>query len=305
MKIYITKINESWIVDRMRKEWYLKNSTISTRFGFRSNVVWMIAPWTWKKIPSKLLEQKKVICTIHHIVPEKFQQLQIEEFKERDKYIDQYHTISNLSKEKLQEYTDKEIKVIPFWANQENWFYIKEKESLRNKFGFTKENFLIGSFQRDTEGIDLKSPKLEKGPDIFFKQVEKLYQSNKNLIVVLTGKRRQYLISKLKKNSIPYRYFEMVSIKELNELYNILNLYIVSSRTEGGPQAIVECGLTKTPIISTNVGYAPMFMSKESIYDEHTFFRSEPNVDFLYNNVKNLTIPKGMEEFKKMFLDVL
>ena len=97
----------------------------------------------------------------------------------------------------------------------------------------------------------------------------------------------------------------MVSIKELNELYNILNLYIVSSRTEGGPQAIVECGLTKTPIISTNVGYAPMFMSKESIYDEDTFFSSEPNVDFLYDNVKNLTIPNGMEEFKKMFLDVL
>ena len=52
-------------------------------------------------------------------------------------------------------------------------------------------------FSKDTEGYDLKSPKLEKGPDIFFKQVEKLIKEIK--IVVLTEKRRQYLISQLEK----------------------------------------------------------------------------------------------------------
>ena len=45
----------------------------------------------------------------------------------------------------------------------------------------------------------------------------------------------------------------MPPFNELNELYNCLDLYIVSSRYEGGPQAIFECALTKTPIISTNV----------------------------------------------------
>ena len=30
MKIYLNKINESWIVDRMRKEWYENNKNIST-----------------------------------------------------------------------------------------------------------------------------------------------------------------------------------------------------------------------------------------------------------------------------------
>jgi hypothetical protein len=33
-------------------------------------------------------------------------------------------------------------------------------------------------------------------------------------------------------------------------------LYIVSSRFEGGPQSIMECAVTKTPIISTDVGVA-------------------------------------------------
>ena len=54
---------------------------------------------------------------------------------------------------------------------------------------------MVGSFQRDTEGHDLKSPKLIKGPDIFIEIIKKI--KNKNLKVVLTGKRRQYVIKKL------------------------------------------------------------------------------------------------------------
>ena len=42
----------------------------------------------------------------------------------------------------------------------------------------------------------------------------------------------------------------MASITKMNKLYNILDLYIVSSRFEGGPQSIMECAVTKTPIIS-------------------------------------------------------
>ena len=35
---------------------------------------------------------------------------------------------------------------------------------------------LVGSFQRDTEGSDLISPKLIKGPDIFIEIVKNMYQ---------------------------------------------------------------------------------------------------------------------------------
>ena len=124
---------------------------------------------------------------------------------------------------------------------------------------------MVGSFQRDTEGDDLMSPKLIKGPDIFIKIVSNLYKSNKNLKIVLAGKRRQYVISELENQNIPYKYFEMTDFDMLNELYNILDLYLVTSRLEGGPQALVECGLTKTPIISTDVGIADKILSAESI----------------------------------------
>ena len=51
MKIYISKVNESWVVDRFRKEWYKYNSDISTKFIKRSSNLWIIAPWLWEKIP--------------------------------------------------------------------------------------------------------------------------------------------------------------------------------------------------------------------------------------------------------------
>ena len=54
------------------------------------------------------------------------------------------------------------------------------------------------------------------------------------------GTREQYLLEKFKEDEIPYLYYEMVDIQSLNELYNLLDLYIVTSRIEGGPQAILE-----------------------------------------------------------------
>ena len=66
MKIYLSKINESWIVDRVRKEWYENNKDISTKYISNADILWIISPWLWKKIPKKHLKQKKVICSHYH-----------------------------------------------------------------------------------------------------------------------------------------------------------------------------------------------------------------------------------------------
>ena len=49
--------------------------------------------------------------------------------------------------------------------NQNIFFEIENNKKLRKEFNFSDNDFLIGSFQRDTEYYDLKSPKLIKGPD--------------------------------------------------------------------------------------------------------------------------------------------
>lgn len=93
----------------------------------------------------------------------------------------------------------------------------------------------------------------------------------------------------------------MVELKELNELYNCLNLYIVSSRIEGGPQSILECASNKTPIISTNVGIASEILSKNSIFNMKNFQKAIPDVNIAFHNVAPLRIPIGFEKFIDMF----
>ena len=97
----------------------------------------------------------------------------------------------------------------------------------------------------------------------------------------------------------------MVDFKILNELYNCLDLYIVTSRVEGGPQAILECGITNTPIISTDVGVASEILSKDSIFIMNNFKNAKPNPEFAYKNAKEFTSLKGNDRFITMFNEIL
>jgi len=166
---------------------------------FNSDIIWLIAPWTWKKIPKYFLKRKKVVCTIHHIDEDKFGDNEKKEFYNRDQYIDFYHAISNTTEKQIKKYTKKPVFNQPFWVNQNLFKELDSKKDLRKKLGFTSDDFLVGSFQRDTEGKDLISPKLSKGPDRFLEIVKYFNSKEKNLIVVLSGKRRQYIINNLDK----------------------------------------------------------------------------------------------------------
>ena len=96
----------------------------------------------------------------------------------------------------------------------------------------------------------------------------------------------------------------MVPLDVLNKLYNILNLYLVTSRVEGGPQAIFECALTKTPILSTRVGVAPEVLHKDSIYKVNEFSKAKIDIDYAFDSAQKYTIPNGFDKFLNMFSGV-
>ena len=302
--IYLNKINEDWVVDRFRSEWYENNKSISTGNIYRADLVWLIASWNWKKVSSRQLLKKKVLCTVHHIDEDKFNEKEKEEFFKRDEYVDEYHVISKKTYQQVSKLTQKKITVLPFWVNRNIWYKIKNNKELKIKYNLKEESFLVGSFQRDSEGANPNQPKLSKGPDRFLEVVKDLNNKHKNLHIVLTGKRRDYLVNELKKYQINYSYFEMANFGAINELYNCLDLYIVSSRYEGGPQSILECGVTKTPIISTDVGIASEILSPESIYDMNNFSEAKPNVDFAFNSSIEYASEKHFDKYFKMLKEV-
>ncbi len=304
MKIFISNLNESWIIDRMKEEFSNFNPKIVTDNIKNSDIIWIIAPWMWKKIPKKYLKAKTVVCSIHHLEEKDFKGSALKDFYNRDKYVNYYHTISNKSKEEIRKLTPKKIVSIPFWINENIFFSLEDKSNLRSKYNLPKESLIIGSFQRDTEGKDLKSPKLIKGPDQFVEIVKSFSKRNKNLLVLLAGYRRQYLIKKLEEENIDYKYIELVDFEILNELYNCLDLYVVSSRVEGGPQAILECGITKTPLISTDVGIATEILSSESIFNMDNFEQAKPNIKVAYDNSIKYSLEDGMKKYQNMFEDI-
>jgi len=299
--IYINKADENWIVDRFIQEWCSYNSDYVTDNIEDADIVWIIAPWNLSSISTKILKEKKIICTIHHIDIDKFKGSEKREFYKLDQYVDIYHVISKKTSKTLQNLTSKSITYIPFWINQDTFYQINDKTKLREKYGIPIESYSIGSFQRDTEKKGYKRPKLSKGPDQYLEIAKHLNTTVKRLHVVLAGKRREYIISRLKKENINYSYFEMVDFSSLNDLYNILDLYIVASRVEGGPAAVLESAVSKTPIIGTDVGIVSEILNPVSIFNMSNFKTAKPDVDFAYENSKKYQIPKGFDEFNTFF----
>ena len=283
MKVFLNDPKENWIVDRIRKEWYENNPDVSTEDINSADILWIVAPWQWTHIPLKHYQNKKVLCTIHHIVPEKFDNNKINEFLVRDRYVDAYHVPNKYTAAIVSQLTKKPIHIVSYWYNSELWKPL-DKTQARKDLNIPMDKKIIGSFQRDTEGGDLISPKLEKGPDIFCDYVEKI--KTDAVLVLLGGWRRQYVISRLEKAGIPYQYFEQAPIEKLRKMYAACDLYVVSSRQEGGPQAIFEASSMKTPIISRKVGLAEEVLCENCIIDveNEVYFPSEEDVKKNYDN---------------------
>ena len=96
----------------------------------------------------------------------------------------------------------------------------------------------------------------------------------------------------------------MAPLEVVNKLYNILDLYLVTSRVEGGPQAILECALSKTPILSTRVGVAPEVLHPDAIFDLKQFTKAKFNIDYAYEQVQKYLIPQGFRKFIELFKSV-
>jgi len=306
--------NEKWICDELKKEFtdYF-GEEIVTMDPNLAGIIWYLAPWNYGHIPVSmnreewlgLLKTKKVVFTMHHIDEEKYAKGQLDKtFQFMREYGTKWHAICGKTFDFLKKnYGEIPIIMEYLWVDNEIFFEIKDKTRLREKWGLT--GYIVGSFQKDTEG-KTNEPKMSKGPDVFVNIMEDIQNDHPDLLVVLSGTRRTYIINELEKRGIPFKYFEMVTLHELNELYNCLDLYVVSSRVEGGPRAIVEAGLAKTPIISTEVGIASYLMQTDSIYDVNnwqSYKMAQPYIEELYERVSELEKKKQIWRIKNMLVE--
>jgi glycosyltransferase involved in cell wall biosynthesis len=310
MNIFCHIPREDWICDRIGSEYKSHSShTISSdQLNSNTDVVWLLAAWCWNQIPQKALISKKVVCTIHHEVPEKFDKNRLNNFLMRDQFVDMYHVPCQKTHDFIRNITSKPISILSYWVNPELWKF-RNKNEMKKKYGISDSELSIGSFQRDTEGHDLKTPKLEKGPDRFCQFVEKLKDSGENVHVLLNGWRRQYVINRLKSSNIKYTYIELPPIETVSEMYSACDLYVVGSRWEGGPQSILECAISKVPIVSTDVGIASNILPNSCIIDMSKDFipyiPTGSDVEYCFNQVQGYLLTDYYKKYDELFDQVL
>lgn len=172
--------------------------------------------------------------------------------------------------------------LIPFYVDVNIFKKIElDKEALCGfldiKYKDIKDKYLIGSFQRDSEGKDLSIPKWQKNPGRLIEILKELPKDK--ILLIIAGPRRHWIRNRCDDLNIPYLFvgkkvseddilINNLSSREINVLYNLIDLYLVTSDSEGGPKAILESSLTKTLIYSTDVGFAKDMIHKDLIIVE-------------------------------------
>lgn len=199
-----------------------------------------------------------VVVTFYHLEPD---DNRIDTLLDRLDQIDVVHTSCTITRDALVEngIPESMIRVVPIGVDTELFRPLPEPKvsPLRRRLGIPDDVTLIGSFQKDSPGWDDSTePKLIKGPDILVEAAQRLHREEE-VYFLLLGPARGYVTSKFDEYGIPYTHVYLEDYTEIPKYYNLLDLYLITSRSEGGPKAIPEGLATGTPLVSTRVGMAP------------------------------------------------
>lgn len=247
------------VTDSLNTHQLLHSRISTTPIGLRNQIIHFDSVHTFvKKNPliRPTLSNNIILTWFHVLEGDK----RVKRLADIQKEIHAIHTACESTKRALVEggIDPKKIVIIPLGVDL-NLFKPVTKTScrvVRERLGIPQNRFVIGSFQKDgvgwSEGLE---PKLEKGPDVFVGVIERLKKIHP--FVLLTGPARGYVKSELKKRNIDYLHIYPKNFHELPNLYHTLDLYLISSRVEGGPLSLLESWASRVPVVSTRVGMVP------------------------------------------------
>ncbi len=152
-------------------------------------------------------------------------------------------------------------------------------QALRRQLGLPKNSYVIGNFHSDTAfTLGPDRPKWQKGPDIFAEIVRQVRKVEPAVCVLLAGPRRHWLRQRLQDCGVPVFFVgraaegddfgvNILDRSDLNRLYNLLDLCLITSRWEGGPHSILEACFAKTKLLSTRVGISEDVLEGVSLFN--------------------------------------
>ena len=176
-----------------------------------------------------------------------------------------------------------DAELAPYCVDPKIFFQLPREDpdlqALRHQLELPADAYVIGNFHSDTAfTLGPDRPKWQKGPDVFAEIVRQVHESEPRVCVLLAGPRRHWLRRRLKAFGVPVFFLgresegddfgaNILDRSQLNRLYNVLDLCLVSSRWEGGPHSILEACFAKTKVLSTRVGISEDVLEEASLFD--------------------------------------
>lgn len=280
MRLYLQKEGSGWIIDNQVSDY--------ARFT-RHEVVSETPDVAWGLSLPHVSALRKYNCTkvqtVHHIDEGK-----IDTYKEIFAYINSdvdFVIVPNkFTKAQAQKYISKPIFELPYWLLSSFRDNVPQRSTDINL------PITIGSFQKDSNLAGV--PKLIKGPDILAEVLKEIHRTHK-IRVLLGGFKRKYIISKLEKYGIPYKFKERHP--DVRDLYDKCDWYFVTSRVEGGPQAVLEAPYRGVKILSTDIGMASDVLHPDCICNTvddfvNKFKSGLDKTDWIKTNIDNNFSPE-------------
>ncbi|GAB6182650.1 glycosyltransferase family 4 protein [Thermodesulfovibrio hydrogeniphilus] len=139
---------------------------------------------------------------------------------------------------------------------EEKFFYVKRDKSIKQKFGLDQNNQIIINV-----GI-LRLVKNHELTIIAFSKVLNEFPFAK-LFLIGEGPRKNFLMDLVKKlnieNSVIFTGFQ----EDVTPFYSVADVFVLSSKSEGLPQALLQAMAVGVPVVATAVGGVPEVVKHE------------------------------------------
>lgn len=269
--LYYVAPGSNWSLD-----WdaYYITRNVSQQFGLGAYVIGTAAKmWDeiihygslWESAASletKENQRNKIVATIFHGQRDepKFSDAINRMVAEQNTFA-KIHTSSKIMEERLLSwgFLREKLACIPLGVDLKIFYpsTSEEKETLRREFGVPSNAICIGSFQKDGQGwAEGNEPKSIKGPDIFLKVIELLHKSYP-IFVLLSAPARGFVKRGLEELGVPFHHVVEEDYFRIPRLYQATDIYLITSREEGGPKGALEAMASGVPLVSTEVGLVP------------------------------------------------
>ena len=169
-------------------------------------------------------------------------------------------------------YSKKKIVIIPNGYEIKDFIPLNKVDSLRSSLNVTKENILVGIVGRFHVAKDIVT---------FVSMAKELLRNDKKFVFIMIGmgfdQNNLRLLSLLDEMNVTNS-FRLVGIQEnTNEYYSIMNIFCLTSVTEGFPNVLVEAMLNGVPVFSTKCGDAHIILNNDQFLSEIRDYKSLAN----------------------------